>query len=182
VGFFRAFAGATMCFGSLTGREHGRRLCHYRFRQFGFSAHLRSATTARGNFARLGVFWLPMSDEPSKSREFAIELARLATDDKCEEVTVMDLRGLSPVTDFFVICSGTSDRQMRTTAEHMMEYGKSRGEPPFTKAGLESASWILVDFVNVVVHIFTPEHRTYYDLELLWGDAPRIAWQRKESA
>ncbi len=123
-----------------------------------------------------------MTPEQAKSRQFAIELARIVSDDKCEEVTVMDLRGLSPVTDYFVICSGTSDRQMRAAAEHTMEYGKKVGEPPFTKSGLDSATWILVDFINVVLHVFTPEHRSYYDLELLWGDAPRIEWQRSVSA
>jgi ribosome-associated protein len=123
-----------------------------------------------------------MTPEQAKTRQFAIELARIVSDDKCEEVTVMDLRGLSPVTDYFVICSGTSDRQMRTAADHAIEYGKKVGEPPFTKAGMDAATWVLIDFVNVVLHIFTPEHRTYYDLELLWGDAPRIEWQRSASA
>lgn len=116
------------------------------------------------------------------SEQFAIELARLADGHRCDDVTVMDLRGLSPVTDFFVICSGTSERQMRTAAEHMIDYGKKLGEPPYSRAGLDSATWILVDFVDVVVHIFTPEHRRYYDLELLWGDAPRIEWAQAESA
>ncbi len=130
----------------------------------------------------LVYFVAQMSEELEKAREFAIELARRASDNRCEDVTVMDLRGLSPVTSYFVVCSGTSDRQMRTTAEQLMEYGKSVGEPVFTKAGLETATWILVDFVHVVVHIFTPEHRSYYDLELLWGDAERIEWVRPKGA
>lgn len=115
-------------------------------------------------------------------QQFAIEIARIVADDKCEDVTVMDLRGMSPVTDYFVICSGTSDRQMRTAAEDAIAYGKRMGEPPFSLSGLESPTWVLVDFVNVVLHVFTPEHRSYYDLELLWGDAPRIEWRRSASA
>lgn len=122
-----------------------------------------------------------MSKQKHNAEELAIELARIADSDRCDDVTVMDLRGLSPVTDFFVIASGTSDRQMRTAAEHMIEYGKKVGEPPFSRAGLESATWILVDFVNVVAHVFTPEHRRYYDLELLWGDAPRVSWETAKS-
>lgn len=114
--------------------------------------------------------------------QFAIELARVVADNKCDEVTVMDLRGLSPVTDFFVLCSGTSDRQMRTAADQAVAYGKKVGEPPFTISGMETANWILIDFVNVVLHVFTPEYRSYYDLELLWGDAPRVEWQRSASA
>ena len=123
-----------------------------------------------------------MPEQEAKGRQLAIELARITHDDRCEDVAVMDLRGLSPVTDFFVICSGTSDRQMRTAADHAIEYGRKIGEPPFSKSGLETATWILIDFVNVVLHIFTPEHRDYYDLELLWGDAPRIDWSRSASA
>ena len=123
-----------------------------------------------------------MPEQEAKGRQLAIELARIIHDDRCEDVAVMDLRGLSPVTDFFVICSGTSDRQMRTAADHAIEYGRKIGEPPFSKSGWETATWILVDFVNVVLHIFTPEHRDYYDLELLWGDAPRIDWSRSASA
>ena len=123
-----------------------------------------------------------MPEQEAKGRQLAIELARITHDDRCEDVAVMDLRGLSPVTDFFVICSGTSDRQMRTAADHAIEYGKKIGEPPFSQSGLETATWILIDFVNVVLHIFTPEHREYYDLELLWGDAPRIDWSQSASA
>ena len=114
--------------------------------------------------------------------EFAVELARIADGDKCEDVMVLDLRGLSPVTDFFVICSGQSDRQMRTVIDDMKDYGKSIDEPPFSRSGYEAATWILVDFIHVVAHVFTPEHRDYYDLENLWGDAPRVDWKQQVSA
>ncbi len=123
-----------------------------------------------------------MVEQLEKAKMFAMELAREARDARCDEVNVMDLRGLSPVTSFFVVCSGTSDRQMRTTADRLMMYGKEHGEPVFSKSGLETATWILVDFVHVVVHIFTPEHRSYYDLELLWGDAPRIEWDNTDNS
>ena len=95
-----------------------------------------------------------MPDETDKL-QLPVELARIAHDDKCENVTVMDLRGLSPVTDFFVICSGTSDRQMRTAADHMIQFGKRTNHPPLGRSGLETATWILIDFFDVVVHIFT---------------------------
>jgi len=114
--------------------------------------------------------------------QLAIELARIADGDRCEDIVVLDLRGLSPVTDFFVVASGTSDRQMRTAAEHIVEYGKRIGDRHYGIAGMDTANWILVDYVHVVVHIFTPQHREYYDLELLWGDAPRIEWQSPASA
>lgn len=116
------------------------------------------------------------------AEQFAIELARLADDNKCDDMTVMDLRGRSTVTDFFVICSGTSDRQMRSTTDAMVDYAKKVGERPYGTSGYDTATWILVDFVDVVVHVFTSEHRRYYDLELLWGDAPRLNWVRAATA
>jgi len=116
------------------------------------------------------------------AEQFAIELARLASDNKCDDVTVMDLRGRSSVTDFFVICSGSSDRQMRSTADVMEAHAKKLGERVYGVCGYQTAQWILVDFVDVVVHIFAAEQRQYYDLELLWGDAPRLSWARSASA
>lgn len=114
--------------------------------------------------------------------QFAIELARIAYDNKSEDVVALDLRGISPVTDFVVIGTGTSDRQMRAVANMIVEYGKKVGERPFGFSGYENACWILLDYVDVVFHVFGKPYRDYYDLELLWGDAPRIEWARSESA
>ncbi len=114
--------------------------------------------------------------------QFAVELARIAHDNKSEDIIALDLRGISPVTDFVVIATGTSDRQTRAVADRVIEYGKKVGERPFGFSGYQSAAWILLDYVDVVFHIFSRPHREYYDLELLWGDAPRIKWARSESA
>ena len=116
------------------------------------------------------------------ARQFAIEVARLAHDNKSEDVVALDLRGISPVTDFVVICTGTSDRQMRAVADAVREYGKKVGERPYGVAGYDNAVWILLDFVDVILHVFSRTHRAYYDLELLWGDAPHLEWARSESA
>ena len=116
------------------------------------------------------------------AEQFAIEVARVAHDQNADDVTVMDLRGLSLVTDFFVICSGTSSRHMQTMCDTISDHGRKAGEQRHGLAGYDAANWILIDFVNVVVHVFTPEHRDYYDLELLWGDAPRIDWARSATA
>jgi len=110
------------------------------------------------------------------TERFAIEAARIAHQHNAEDVTVMDLRGLSAVTDFFVICSGTSQRQMQTVCDMVREHARKIDEPVYRVSGYATANWILLDFVNVVVHIFRPEYREYYDLELLWGDAPRLDW------
>ena len=114
--------------------------------------------------------------------QLAIELARIAHDNKAEGVVVLDLRGISPVTDFTVIATGTSDRQIRAVADRAAEYGTRIGERPYGASGHENARWILIDFVNVVFHVFAKSYRDYYDLELLWGDAPRLDWARSESA
>ena len=116
------------------------------------------------------------------TEQLAVEMARLASDNKCDDVTVMDLRGRSSVTDCFVIGTGTSDRQIRATADAIIKHGKMLGEQPYGLCGYDNATWVLIDFVTVVVHIFTPSQRQYYDLELLWGDAPRLDWARSASA
>jgi ribosome-associated protein len=90
---------------------------------------------------------------------------------------VLDLRKLSAIADFFVIATGTSDRQMRAIAEKVEDYGRSVGQRVYGRSGYENATWLLVDYVDVVLHLFDAERRQYYDLELLWGDAPRIDWQ-----
>lgn len=114
--------------------------------------------------------------------QFAIEIARIAHDLKSENVIAFDLRGISSVTDFTIIGTGTSDRQIRGVADAVMEYGRKVGEKPFGFCGQENAAWVIVDYVDVVLHLFARAYRDYYDLELLWGDAPRIEWARSETA
>ena len=120
----------------------------------------------------------------SHARRLAIALARTAAENRCRDVVVLDLRKLSPVTDFFVLATGTSARQMRSAAERAVEAGEELGEEPFSVEGTEVAEgtqagrWVLIDYFDVVVHVFTDESRRYYDLELLWGDAPRINWAK----
>jgi ribosome-associated protein len=108
------------------------------------------------------------------SREFAIEAAKLAVGRHCENTIALDLKGKSPATDYFVITTGTSGRQMRTVADEVSELARQMGLSRFGRAGYEQGRWILLDFIDVVVHIFDAEYRDYYDLELLWGDAKRL--------
>jgi ribosome-associated protein len=116
----------------------------------------------------------------AKAREFAIEAARLVSDDKCTDVVVVDVRGLSAVSDFLVIGSGTSDRQMRSVLHHVAELGNGRGFHMVRSSKDDRATWLLADFVDVVVHLFEPNTRAHYDLETMWGDAPRLTWERTE--
>ena len=125
-----------------------------------------------------------MAKRQATARRLAIAMARVCAENRCREVAVLDLRKLSPVTDFFVLATGTSARQMRAVADWAVRAGRDLGEKPFgvegadPAEGTDAARWLLVDYVDVVVHVFTDESRRYYDLELLWGDAPRIDWQR----
>lgn len=107
----------------------------------------------------------------------AISLARLAAETRCGNVVLLDVRQRSPVTKFFLIATGTSARQMRTVADELCQAGESLGFKPWRTSGYESAKWILVDFVDVVLHVFDEASRQYYDLELLWGDCPKIQWR-----
>ena len=109
-----------------------------------------------------------------KTKTFALAAAKVASERHCSDIMVLDLRGKSPATDYFVIATGTSDRQMRSVADEICEAAKKQGLMRFGRAGYEHARWILLDFIDVVIHIFDSEYRDYYDLELLWGDAERI--------
>jgi ribosome-associated protein len=110
------------------------------------------------------------------ARRFACDAARLAEASHCRDVVVLDVRGISPVTDFFVIATGTSGRQMKSVAEEVEELGQPRKFVPFGRNGHEGETWMLTDFVDVVLHVFSPTTRSYYDLDSLWGDAPRVDW------
>ena len=109
----------------------------------------------------------------------AIALARIADENRCRDVTVLDLEGVSPVTDFFVIATGTSSRQMKTVVAKMDDFLRAhRDIVALGTEGLHSDRWVLLDLVDVIVHVFAPDARTFYALELLWGDAPHIDWQQ----
>lgn len=119
--------------------------------------------------------------DTSATLALAVEIARELRGDKCENILVLDLTGLSQVTDAFVVASGTSDRQMQSAGQHVIELAKSRGVSHQRDNLRESAAkWVIIDFVDLVVHLFEPDTREYYDLEMLWGDAKRIDWRRPE--
>lgn len=114
-----------------------------------------------------------------KVRKLAIDMARLIEDDRSDDIVLLDVRGRSPVTDFFIIATGTSDRQRRTVAEDVVKHARAHGQPVLSVSGLEQPDWVLADLVDIVVHVFDPAARKFYDLDSLWGDAPRIRWQRR---
>ncbi len=116
------------------------------------------------------------------ARAFAIQIARIATDNKTENVEVLDLRGLSAIADFFVIGTGTSDRQMDAVADLTKAHARTQNRSPFKTAGTREGKWVLADYVDVVVHLFDEAHREFYDLAGLWGDAPRVDWMAESTS
>lgn len=118
------------------------------------------------------------SDETTTQIEMPPVLERatvLASDRKGVDMLVMDLRGISNATDFFFIVSGTSDMHARAIAENVIEELKKEGVRPSHVEGLRSGRWVLIDYIDFVVHVFHPAARDFYQLERLWGDAPMQA-------
>jgi ribosome-associated protein len=99
----------------------------------------------------------------------------LAADRKGVDMLVLDLRGISNATDFFLLVSGTSDMHVRAIAEHIIEELRKEGVRPSHVEGLRTGRWVLIDYIDFVVHVFHPAAREFYQLERLWGDAPVLA-------
>ena len=103
-------------------------------------------------------------------------ITELASDRKAEDIVQLDLRGIIGYTDYFVICTGRSDRQVKAIHDAIHEGMKAQYRVfPERVEGLTHGSWVLMDYLDVVVHVFTPETREYYRLEQLWGEAPTEA-------
>lgn len=109
---------------------------------------------------------------------FAQRAAQVALDNKGQDVVLLDLRGVTDMTDFFLIASGTSDTHVRALGEHIMAELKKEGFPVHHVEGLEKGRWVLLDFVDFVVHIFHPTLRNFYQLERLWADAEEVPLER----
>ena len=107
--------------------------------------------------------------------ELTQAIARSASDKKAIDIVALDLRGIAGYTDFFLICSGGSDRQTKAIHDGIHLGMKSEHDTlPRRVEGVSEAKWILMDYLDCVVHVFTPETRDYYRLEQLWGDLPRL--------
>lgn len=97
----------------------------------------------------------------------------LALERKAQDVVALDLRGINTATDFFVMASGTSDIQVKAVAEHIVDELKKEGHRADHVEGMEGGRWVLLDYIDFVVHVFHTQSRAFYQLESLWGDAPR---------
>jgi ribosome-associated protein len=121
----------------------------------------------------------PQPPVPAAKR-FAIEAAKLMAATRCHQVVVLDVSGISPVCDYLVLATGTSSRQMRSVADDVVELGAANSYREFTHAGYEGETWICLDFIDIVVHLFNQESRMYYDLDNLWGDAKKLEWENAD--
>lgn len=109
------------------------------------------------------------------SRDWALIAAEAAADKKAEDIVALDVASLLVVTDYFVIASGRTNIQVRAIADEIEEQLRVRGGiKPIGREGQDEAKWILIDYGDLVIHVFQPAERGFYRLERLWGDAPRL--------
>jgi ribosome-associated protein len=117
------------------------------------------------------------------SADVAIAAARAAAGKQAEGIVILDVHELIVITDYFVICSAGTHRQVRTVIEAVEDRIRgTTGGKPARREGEDGAGWWLLDYVDVVVHVFGTEERAYYDLERLWSDAPRLRWSEGPEA
>lgn len=109
--------------------------------------------------------------------KFAVEAVR---DRKAVDLLLLDLRGISDATDFFLLASGTSDTHVRSIAEHVLDAFREQGLRPSHVEGLRGGRWVLIDCIDFVVHVFHPAAREFYRLDRLWGDAPATRLEAQE--
>ena len=125
-----------------------------------------------------------MNPENGSLGDLPADVARAAEallDRKAEDVTILDLRGVATATDYFLIASGRSDTHVTALADHVLEELKGEGVRPVGVEGLRAGRWVLIDYVDFVVHVFHPSAREFYQLERLWGDAPSRVLQPQQS-
>jgi len=109
---------------------------------------------------------------PRATKSTAKKIAGFAVEKKASDVRVMDLRRVTDVTSFFIVCTGETNPQVKAIVDNVLEKCRSAGLGIYHVEGYESLRWVLIDLVDVVVHVFQPEVRAYYQLERLWGDTP----------
>jgi ribosome-associated protein len=132
-------------------------------------------TTSRRERPARGSVILRAAD----SRDLATRAARAASAKQGQDIVILDVRDLITITDYFVIVSGTSELQLRTIAEEVVHRLRERGSRPVRTEGEPATGWVLLDYVDFVVHLFGEEQRDYYRLESLWRDAPVVAWEEE---
>jgi ribosome-associated protein len=113
-------------------------------------------------------------EKPLESKDKALEAARAALDKKAKDILILDLNSLTTIAEYFVICSGESTTQVKAITELIKEKFDEAGIKPLGIEGLNYSHWVLMDYGDVIIHIFEEETRTFYELEKLWIDAGRV--------
>lgn len=108
------------------------------------------------------------------SLKFAKKIAQLVQNKKGFDIKILDIRKISSIADYFIICSADVDKQVKAIADEVEEKLSSQGIKCFHREGYETLTWVILDYFDVILHIFKTEARNYYNLEKLWGDAPII--------
>ena len=116
------------------------------------------------------------------SRDVAVAAARAAAAKQGADILILDVRKVIVITDYFMIATGGTDRQVRTIVEEIEKALRVEGVRPVRREGETEGLWVLLDYVDVVVHVFAEEEREYYGLERLWRDAPNVAWEEPGAA
>lgn len=124
----------------------------------------------------------PATRDTPDAEVLPIEIARLLGDLKCTDIVILDVRKLSEVQDFLVLATGTSERQIRAVAHQVKHLVEQRAQSVYRTSSDDQATWVVIDCVDLVVHLFEPNARGYYDLEAMWADAPQLPWQRSTNA
>jgi ribosome-associated protein len=117
-----------------------------------------------------------------ESRDVAVAAARAAADKQAGEIVILDVHETIVITDYFVTCTAGTQRQIRTVIDAVEDALRGLGVKPMRREGEPEAGWWLLDYIDVVVHVFGTEERAYYDLERLWSDAPRVRWEPDDNA
>lgn len=113
----------------------------------------------------------------SDSQTIALAAAQAAADKKAEDIRILDLRKISSFADYFVICSGTSEPHLKAIGSEVREKLRETHGLTAHADGFPASQWIVLDYAGVLVHIFQPDKRAFYDLESLWRDAPRVPFE-----
>ena len=117
---------------------------------------------------------MSMAGDSLEIREYAVLAAEAAADKKATDIVVLDVAAVLVITDFFVIATGNTDRQVRIIADEVEARLKDAGLRPIGREGEQEGLWVLIDFGDLVLHVFQPQTREFYRLERLWGDVPRL--------
>ena len=111
-------------------------------------------------------------------RQLALLAAEVCDEKKAKEIIVLDVRKITSISDYFIVCSTSNERQARAIAEDLRMRLKDMGKREMGVEGLEDARWVLQDFGDIVLHIFHESQREFYDIEGLWADAKQVRWKK----